>query len=80
MTACIALIFFAAGAEWLRVRSSANVQSYILTPQVQSYLAPAVQSFLKQYGQTFTFANTLTNAQAGQAANAAKLCAQRPLP
>jgi len=60
-------LFFAAGSEWLRVRSSANVPTYLLTPEVQSYLAPAVQSFLTQYGQTFTFASTLTNAQAGQA-------------
>ncbi|NYF90173.1 TonB-dependent receptor [Tunturiibacter empetritectus] len=62
-------LFVAAGTECLRVRSDANVQAYILTPQVQSYLAPTVQSFLTQYGQTFAFANTLTNAQAGAASN-----------
>ena len=62
-------LFFATGAEWLRVRSNANIQAYILTPQVQSYLAPTVQSFLTQYGQTFNFARTLTNAQAGTASD-----------
>jgi hypothetical protein len=58
-------LFFAAGSEWLRVRSSANVQAYVLTPQVQPYLAANVQAFLKQYGQTFTTSSTLTNQQAG---------------
>ena len=62
-------LFFAAGAERLRVRSNANIQDYILTPQVQHYLAPTVQSFLTQYGQAFNFASTLTNVQAGTASD-----------
>jgi len=56
-------LFLAAGSEWLRVRSSANVQSYVLTPQILPYLAPNVQAFLSQYGQSFTPVSTVTNQQ-----------------
>lgn len=58
-------LFFAAGGEWLRVRSEANVSNYVLTPQATSLFAPATQAFLNEYGQSFNFASTVTNSQAG---------------
>jgi len=59
-------LFLAVGSEWLRVRSSANVSTYVPTPEFANLASAATKDFLTQYGQTFTFASSVTNINAGK--------------
>ena len=58
-------LFFAAGSEWLRVRSSSIQSAWVPTSNLLSYAAPTTQAFLSKYGQTLNFASTITNSDAG---------------
>jgi len=58
-------LFFAAGAEWLRVRSTAIQSGWVPTSELLAYAAPATQEFLSKYGQNLSFTSTITNSAAG---------------
>ncbi len=59
-------LFFFESTEWLRVRSNAINQAYVPTPQFLALTAPNTQAYFNAYGQnSFTFANTITQAQTG---------------
>jgi hypothetical protein len=58
-------LFFAAGAEWLRVRSNTVQSAWVPTNDLVAYTATATQNFMSKYGQTLNFAQTITNSTAG---------------
>ncbi|GGH05703.1 TonB-dependent receptor [Silvibacterium dinghuense] len=58
-------LFFAAGAEWLRVRSNTIQTAWVPTSDLLSYAATTTQNFVSKYGQSFTYAQTITNSAAG---------------
>jgi hypothetical protein len=58
-------LFLAVGAEFLRVRSSAIQTGWVPTADLLAYAAADTQNFVSQYGQSFTYTNTITNSAAG---------------
>ncbi|MGA2719355.1 MAG: carboxypeptidase regulatory-like domain-containing protein [Candidatus Acidiferrales bacterium] len=56
-------LFFFQSTEWLRVRSGANLQAYVPTPQLIAASAPNTQAFMKAFGGNLPFVSTLTKGQ-----------------
>ena len=59
-------LFFYQSTEWLRVRSSASVLTYVPTPQFLALTAPNVQAFFNAFGnQAFNFVSTVPKTTVG---------------
>jgi outer membrane receptor protein involved in Fe transport len=71
-------LFFYQSTEWLRVRSAANLTSYVPTPQMLALMPANVQAFFSTLGNnTFNFLSTVP---AGQVAFSAADCAGQKAP
>lgn len=58
-------LFFAVGAEFLRVRSNITQQNWVPTADLIAASASATQNYFAKYGQSFNYAQTITNKAAG---------------